>query len=210
MWRYTAAAAGRGGPRFSAMDYAIIRLGNKQHRVRDGETLVVDRLPTEEGKTFSPEVLLGAAPVTATVLSHERGPKILVGKYRKRTGYKRHVGFRAATTRVEITLSGGAATKRKPASAARTTKAASAKPSVPTPVAAEKPLKAEPRSAASKHVESAAPPEGYSSLTVAQIAAASKEWSRAELEQALAYEHSHQGRKGAIAALSAALSKEDV
>ena len=93
------------------MDYAIIKLGNKQHRVRDGETLVVDRLPTDEGKTFEPVVLLGDAKVTATVLAHERGPKILIGKYRKRTGYKRHNGFRAATSRVEITIGAGGASE---------------------------------------------------------------------------------------------------
>ena len=91
------------------MDYAIIKLGNKQHRVKHGETLVVDRLPTDEGKTFEPVVLLGDAKVTATVIAHERGPKILIGKYRKRTGYKRHNGFRAATSRVEITLGSGGA-----------------------------------------------------------------------------------------------------
>ena len=41
------------------MDYAIIRVGGKQHRVRDGETLVVDRVHTDEGETFEPDVLLG-------------------------------------------------------------------------------------------------------------------------------------------------------
>ena len=63
------------------MDYAIIRLGGKQYRVREGEYLVVDRLKTEEGKSFSPDVLLGddGMKVTATVLSHERGPKIRIG-----------------------------------------------------------------------------------------------------------------------------------
>ena len=44
---------------FSVMDYAIIRLGGKQYRVREGETLVVDRLKADEGKTFTPDVLLG-------------------------------------------------------------------------------------------------------------------------------------------------------
>src|SRR5580693_6226299 len=97
------------------MDYAIIKLGNKQHRVRDGETLVVDRLPTEQGKTFEPVVLLGEAKVTATVLEHGRGPKIIIGKYRKRTGYKRHNGFRASTSRVEISLGGGRAEGAKAA-----------------------------------------------------------------------------------------------
>jgi len=106
------------------MDYAIIKLGNKQHRVRDGETLVVDRVRTDAGASFEPDVLLGDGPVTATVIAHERGPKILVGKYRKRTGYKRHNGFRAATSRVEISL-GGSRTERaegaKPAGSAPAT-----------------------------------------------------------------------------------------
>src|SRR3954453_13434842 len=90
------------------MDYAIIRLGGKQYRVREGETLVVDRLKTDEGKSFSPDVLLGdsGVNVTATVIAHERGPKIRIGKYKRRTGYKRHTGFRAATSRVEISLGG--------------------------------------------------------------------------------------------------------
>ena len=93
------------------MDYAIIKLGNKQHRVRDGETLVVDRLPTGAGEVFEPVVLLGDATVTATVLEHGRGKKILIGKYRRRTGYKRHNGFRAATSKVEITIGAGTARK---------------------------------------------------------------------------------------------------
>ena len=99
------------------MDYAIIRLGGKQYRVREGETLVVDRLKADEGKTFTPDVLLGDATVTAKVLAHERGPKIRIGKYRRRTGYKRHNGFRAATSRIEISL-GGAAKKPVPKKAA--------------------------------------------------------------------------------------------
>ena len=86
------------------MEYAIIRLGGKQYRVREGEYLIVDRVKTDEGGTFSPEVLLGDGAVTAKVLAHERGPKIRIGKYRKRTGYKRHNGFRAATSRIEISL----------------------------------------------------------------------------------------------------------
>src|SRR4029079_19204749 len=87
-------------------NYAIIKLGNKQHKVRDGEFLVVDRVHTDEGKTFEPDVLLGEAKVTATVIAHERGPKIRIGKYRKRTGYKRHNGYRSATSRVQIALGG--------------------------------------------------------------------------------------------------------
>src|SRR5215213_2031727 len=91
------------------MDYAVIRVGNKQHRVRDGETLVVDRVRgADEGGTFEPDVLLGddGVKIVATVVAHERGPKIRIGKYRRRTGYKRHNGFRAATSRIEISFGG--------------------------------------------------------------------------------------------------------
>jgi len=88
------------------MDYAIIKLGGKQYRVREGEYIVVDRVKFDEGATFKPDVLLGDSGVTVTakVLEHGRGPKIRIGKYKKRTGYKRHNGFRAATSRVEFSL----------------------------------------------------------------------------------------------------------
>src|SRR5438309_10124489 len=115
-------------------EYAIIRLGNKQHRVRDGETLVVDRLSTEAGKSFEPDVLLGDAKVTATVVAHERGPKIRIGKYRRRTGYKRHNGFRAATSRVQISL--GAATKRAAAAPAKQAAPVATAPAPAAPAAA--------------------------------------------------------------------------
>ena len=40
-----------------ATTYAIISLGGKQYRVREGERLLVDRLQADEGKTFHPDVL---------------------------------------------------------------------------------------------------------------------------------------------------------
>jgi len=100
------------------MSYAIISLGGKQYRVSEGQRLLVDRLATEDGKTFTPDVLLvggdGAtalAPkdvkVTVKVLGQQRGPKIRIGKYKKRTGYKRHTGFRSALTQIEIESIGG-------------------------------------------------------------------------------------------------------
>src|SRR3954467_7207588 len=91
------------------MDYAVIKVGGKQHKVRDGETLVVDRIKaTDVGGTFEPDILLGdGEKVMVKVVAHERGPKIRIGKYRKRTGYKRHNGFRAATSRIEITIGDG-------------------------------------------------------------------------------------------------------
>src|SRR5205085_12181455 len=101
--------------------YAIISLGGKQYRVREGEYLLVDRLKVDEGKTLEPRVLLlggnGApdlapsATVTARVLGHELGEKIRIGKYKKRTGYKRHNGHRSRLTRIEIESIGGNAAK---------------------------------------------------------------------------------------------------
>ena len=125
------------------MSYAIISLGGKQYRVSEGQRLLVDRLATEEGKTFTPDVLLvggdGAASlspkdvtVTVKVVGQQRGPKIRIGKYKKRTGYKRHTGFRAALTQIEIESIGGkkkaAAAKPKAAAAEKPKAAATAKP----------------------------------------------------------------------------------
>jgi large subunit ribosomal protein L21 len=184
------------------MEYAIIRVGNKQHRVRDGETLVVDRLHTDEGGTFVPDVLLGGdgVKVSVKVLSHERGPKIRIGKYRKRTGYKRHNGFRAATSRIEVSLGRG--------------KAAAAKPAAKTEAAAKAPKPdAAPKSEALATPEAAAAPTGlptgYESMNVTAIAQSAKTWENSELEAALAYEQGHAKRKGALAALESALAAKE-
>jgi large subunit ribosomal protein L21 len=189
------------------MDYSIIKLGNKQHRVRDGETLVVDRVATDEGKTFEPVVLLGDK-VTATVVAHGRGPKILIGKYKRRTGYKRHNGFRAAVSEIEITI--GSGTARKAAA-----KAKPAKPETPK-VEAEVVDAAPVEEVAAPVTEAAAPaadveglPEGYDSMTVSEIKAAADGWGAEELEAALAYEEAHGARKGAISALEAAIAKDE-
>src|SRR3954454_4326821 len=129
------------------MDYAIIKLGGKQYRVRDGETLVVDRVGVGEGKTLTPDVLLGdgGVRVTATVVAHERGPKIRIGKYRRRTGYKRHNGFRAAQSRIEISLGGAAKAVPKKAVEAPKTEAPKAPVAMAeTPEAAEEHVKGMP------------------------------------------------------------------
>jgi large subunit ribosomal protein L21 len=187
------------------MDYAIIRLGGKQYRVREGEYLVVDRLKTEEGKSFSPDVLLGddGMNVTATVLSHERGPKIRIGKYRKRTGYKRHNGFRAATSRVEISLGGVKPAAPKKA-AAKTEAAAVVEETAPVEQVAPEATAAP---AAEDHVKGM--PAGYEDMTVAHVSDGSKTWNRPMLEAALAYEHDHAARKGAISALESALKAKE-
>ena len=126
------------------MTYAIVKLGGKQYRVQEGEYLLVDRLAVDENKTFHPEVLFvggdgqaDLAPkgvtVTAKVLAHEQGKKIRIGKYKKRTGYKRHNGFRASLSRVQIESIGKKATR----AAAPKTEAAEEKPkAAPRPKAA--------------------------------------------------------------------------
>ena len=183
--------------------YAIISLGGKQHRVQEGEWLLVDRLNVDEGKTFEPRVLLiggdgapdlaPAATVTARVLGHELGDKILIGKYKKRTGYKRHNGHRSRLTRIQIESIGGKA------------KAAAAKPKVEE--AEPKAEKAEPKSAAK--AETAASAIDVSSMTIADITKAAADWSKAEVEGALAAEQSGKARKGAIAALESARDSAD-
>jgi large subunit ribosomal protein L21 len=177
------------------MDYAIIKLGGKQYRVREGEYIVVDRVKFDEGATFNPDVLLGDSGVTVTakVLEHGRGPKIRIGKYKKRTGYKRHNGFRAATSRVEFSLGGTA--KRAPAK--KTDTAAAPKAAAPK---TEAPV-------ADDHIKGM--PSGYESMTVAQVSEGAKTWNRPMLQAALAYEQAHAARKGAISALESALKSKE-
>jgi large subunit ribosomal protein L21 len=180
--------------------YAIISLGGKQHRVQEGERLLVDRLKVEEGKTFEPRVLLvggnGAADlapsatVTARVVGHELGEKIRIGKYKKRTGYKRHNGHRSRLTRIEIESIGAAAKK-----AAAKSKAEKVEPN------AERKPEAKAKVEASAGIDVGA-------MTIADIKEAAAGWSKAEVEAALAAEQSGKARKGAIAALESALEEK--
>ncbi len=133
------------------MGYAIITIGGKQHRVREGEWLLVDRLAVAEGKTFHPDVLmiggdgstlLGAEElkgqqVIARVTAHVLGKKVIVGKHKQRTGYRRRNGARARLSRIEIESIGKRPTRAAAAKAAPQTDAAA------TPEAAEeKPARA--------------------------------------------------------------------
>jgi large subunit ribosomal protein L21 len=188
------------------MDYAIIKLGGKQYRVREGEYIVVDRVKFDEGATFNPDVLLGDSGVTVTakVLEHGRGPKIRIGKYKKRTGYKRHNGFRAATSRIEFSL--GGAQKRAAATKTETAAAPKAAPKAEAPKA-EAPKPAAEPNAADDHVKGM--PSGYEELTVTQISEGAKTWNRPMLEAALTYEQAHAARKGAISALESALKSKE-
>jgi large subunit ribosomal protein L21 len=198
-------------PRFflseNDVTYAIIKVAGKQYRVREGERLLVDRLHVEDGATFSPTVLLvggdgdavldPSESVTARVLGGVKGPKVRIGKYKKRTGYRRHTGFRASLTQIEIE-SIGRAGKR----------AAAAKPAAKKEPAA----KAEPTKAESPRTESDRPkgmPSGYEDLTVAQIKDAVSDWNAPMLAAALEYEQAHGQRKGALAALEAAIAAKE-
>ena len=92
-------------------DYAVIALGGKQYRVREGERLVVDRLKHAEGDTFEPRVLAtgdadGAiadgGAVTATVEEHLLGEKILIFTYKPKRNSRRRRGHRSRLSRVRI------------------------------------------------------------------------------------------------------------
>ncbi len=197
------------------MSYAIITVGGKQYRVREGERLLVDRLPDEEGATINPRVLLvggdGAADlaptatVTARVLEHVLGEKVRIGKYRPRTGYRRHRGHRSRLTRIQIEAIAAGAHR---ASATKESPAAKAQPKTESEAKAAQP-RAETAAKTEATARTAHPPKGYEDMTVAQIAEAAPGWRKRNLEAALAYEREHANRKGAIAALESALAAKE-
>ena len=114
------------------------------------------------------------------------GPGAGIGKYRRRTGYKKHTGHRSKLTRIEIESIGAA--KRAAKSEAKP-KATEEKPA---PKKVEAP-------------QEAGLPEGYASMTIAQLTEAAGGWSREQVEAALEHERSGKARKGALAALETAL-----
>jgi len=98
--------------------YAIVKVGGKQYRVEKGDSLLVDRMPGDEGAKVTLEPLmyrgdgggdavfsgdgLAKVRVEATIRGHERGKKIHVLKFKPKHGYKRRMGARADLTRIEI------------------------------------------------------------------------------------------------------------
>ena len=174
--------------------YAIIALGGKQYVVREGERLLVDRVRGGEGETFQPGVLFvggesgGAlspnAQVTARVVGHVLGEKVRIGKYRPKSGYRRHSGFRARLSQIEIQSIGGAA-KQAPAAAVGSAEGEQAEET------------------------GARPPKGYADYTISDIREKSKEWSQEQVEAALEYERAHANRKGAVAALEAEIAAKE-
>jgi large subunit ribosomal protein L21 len=96
--------------------YAVIESGGKQYKVEKGTSLLVDRLPAEEGEKVSlravmfrdDDVVTAAAElekvkVEATVAEHLRGPKVKVFKYKPKKGYRRRAGHRSELTKLEVT-----------------------------------------------------------------------------------------------------------
>ena len=96
--------------------YAIVKTGGKQYRVEKGQTLLVERLPEEEGATVALQPLLyrsddtvfdadglAKVKVDAKILEHLRGPKLRVFKFKPKSGYKRTNGHRQELTRIEVT-----------------------------------------------------------------------------------------------------------
>jgi large subunit ribosomal protein L21 len=188
------------------MSYAIITVGGKQYRVQEGERLLVDRVKTDAGQTFEPRVLLvggdgntdlsPSTTVTARVLDHVLGEKVRIGKYRQRTGYKRHNGYRSRLTQIQIESIGAGGRKAAPKPKA----AAAAPKSEP---------KAAPQAEAAAPARQAHPPKDYDTLTVAQISEQASTWRRPNIEAALEHEKANANRKGAIAALEAALKDKE-
>jgi large subunit ribosomal protein L21 len=97
--------------------YAVVRAGGRQEKVEVGTIVVLDRQAAKIGDNIElPAVLLvdgdsvttdadklAKVTVTAEVLGEERGPKIVIQKFKNKTGYKKRQGHRQDLTRVKVT-----------------------------------------------------------------------------------------------------------
>ncbi len=97
--------------------YAIVRAGGHQEKVSVGDLITVDRLQAAPGSSIElPALLLvdgekvtsaaadlAKVKVTAEVVENLRGEKIVIQKYKNKTGYKKRQGFRSALTKVKVT-----------------------------------------------------------------------------------------------------------
>ncbi len=99
------------------MAYAIIKTGGRQYRVAEGETVDVDLIDAEVGKTATfgdvllyadgkhlthGDPLISGAKVTAEVIEQRKDKKVIAFKFKRRKGYHRTVGHRRKLTRVKI------------------------------------------------------------------------------------------------------------
>jgi len=101
----------------NAMAYAIIRTGGRQFRIAEGDTIDVDLLEVDAGKTATfgdvlmfvdgddvthGDPLISGAKVTAEVVEQRKDKKVIAFKYKRRKGYHRTVGHRRKLTRVKV------------------------------------------------------------------------------------------------------------
>jgi large subunit ribosomal protein L21 len=99
------------------MKYAIIESGGKQYKAVEGSSIVIDRLDVEAGQQIDlNQVLLlvnedsvavgtpvvKGATVKATVVGEEKGPKLIIFKYRQKKHYRVKTGHRQVYTRIKI------------------------------------------------------------------------------------------------------------
>ncbi len=96
--------------------YAVIETGGKQVRVSEGQEIYIEKVTTEVDKTHTfdrvlmvggEKVIIGSpvvegAKVTAKVIKHGRGKKIIVFKYKQRKKYRRKQGHRQSYTKLVI------------------------------------------------------------------------------------------------------------
>jgi large subunit ribosomal protein L21 len=97
--------------------YAVVRAGGRQEKVEVGTIVVLDRQSAKVGDEieFAAVLLvdgdtvttdadkLAKVTVTAEVIGEERGPKIVIQKFKNKTGYKKRQGHRQDLTRVKVT-----------------------------------------------------------------------------------------------------------
>ena len=99
------------------MVYAVVRAGGRQEKVEVGTVVVLDRIAADKNGNVElvPVLLvdgdkithgvkdLAKVKVVAEVLGDERGPKIVIQKFKNKTGYKKRQGHRQELTRIKIT-----------------------------------------------------------------------------------------------------------
>ena len=95
--------------------YAIIATGGKQYKVSEGDVIKVEKLEVEPGNTVTFDQVIAvsdkelkvagdvsSATVTATVMEQAKYRKVIVYKYKRKTGYHKKNGHRQAYTQVKI------------------------------------------------------------------------------------------------------------
>lgn len=95
--------------------YAIIATGGKQYKVSEGDIINVEKLGVDEGESVTFDQVLAisgeglkvgedvnGATVTATVVKNDKAKKVIVYKYKSKTGYHKKAGHRQQYTQVKI------------------------------------------------------------------------------------------------------------